>query len=95
MIKLGLQNIIIQIYDFIFDKMKCPKLIKSMVFKNAEYGPWKGNEFYGCSKYPKCKGLVNVSDKKINNESKKTKDKIEEVMTIAKGYFWTRSKTLF
>ena len=57
-----------------------------MVLKTAEYGPWKGNEFYGCSKYPKCKGLVNVSDKKINNESKKTKDKIEEVMTIAKGY---------
>ena len=44
--------------------MKCPICASSMTLKTAERGPFKGNNFYGCNKYPRCKGLVNVKDNK-------------------------------
>lgn len=35
----------------------CPKCGSSMVRRIAKFGKHKGNEFLGCSQFPKCKGI--------------------------------------
>jgi len=38
---------------------KCPKCDAGMVRRTARPGANAGNQFWGCSTYPKCKGIVN------------------------------------
>jgi restriction system protein len=38
----------------------CPSCGSSMVSRIARKGKLRGNKFYGCSQYPRCKGLINV-----------------------------------
>ncbi|MCR5487417.1 MAG: NERD domain-containing protein [Lachnospiraceae bacterium] len=38
----------------------CPECGAPMVLRMAKKGPNAGKQFYGCSKYPKCKGVRNV-----------------------------------
>ena len=38
----------------------CPKCGSVMVKRKATKGPNAGKEFYGCSNYPKCRGIVNM-----------------------------------
>ena len=38
----------------------CPKCGSSMVKRKAKRGLHKGNEFWGCSTYPKCKAIENI-----------------------------------
>jgi four helix bundle suffix protein len=38
----------------------CPICGKAMVLRTAKTGPNKGNAFWGCSDYPRCKGTVEV-----------------------------------
>ena len=38
----------------------CPKCGAPMVKRTARKGPRAGKPFYGCSNYPKCKGIVNL-----------------------------------
>lgn len=38
----------------------CPKCGAPMVKRKAAKGTNAGNEFYGCSRYPKCRGIVNI-----------------------------------
>ena len=38
----------------------CPSCGSSMVSRVAKKGKLRGNKFYGCSQYPKCKSLINV-----------------------------------
>lgn len=38
----------------------CPKCKAPMILRKAVKGPNAGNEFYGCSNYPKCRGIVQV-----------------------------------
>jgi predicted RNA-binding Zn-ribbon protein involved in translation (DUF1610 family) len=38
----------------------CPKCGASMVLRTAKKGAHSGSQFYGCSRYPECKGIVNV-----------------------------------
>ncbi len=40
----------------------CPKCGAPMVKRTAVKGPNAGKTFYGCSKYPKCRGIVNIQD---------------------------------
>jgi predicted RNA-binding Zn-ribbon protein involved in translation (DUF1610 family) len=40
---------------------KCPKCGAEMVLRTAAKGPHKGEQFYGCSAFPKCRGVVLVS----------------------------------
>jgi predicted RNA-binding Zn-ribbon protein involved in translation (DUF1610 family) len=37
---------------------KCPKCGADMVLRTAVKGPHKGEQFYGCSQFPKCHGVV-------------------------------------
>lgn len=46
------------------DAPECPKCSKKMIRRKSFYG-----EFYGCSGYPKCKGLVQIP-KKEEEETK-------------------------
>ena len=39
---------------------KCPKCGAVMVMRVAKKGENAGEKFYGCSMYPKCKGIVNL-----------------------------------
>jgi len=44
----------------------CPKCGSKMVKRTAKKGPKAGNEFWGCTFYPKCKGTLDIRD--INQE---------------------------
>ena len=39
----------------------CPKCNAKMIRRKAAKGPNAGQEFYGCSNFPKCKGIVNIA----------------------------------
>mgnify|MGYP000093517658 CR=1 FL=1 len=41
------------------DLITCPLCGSRMVERTARQGKYKGNKFFGCSQYPKCKGLIN------------------------------------
>ena len=38
----------------------CPKCGAPMVLRTAKRGEYAGRQFYGCSAYPKCRGIVNI-----------------------------------
>ena len=38
----------------------CPKCAKPMVLRTAKTGKNAGQQFWGCSGYPKCKGVVSL-----------------------------------
>ncbi len=38
----------------------CPKCGSSMVLRQAQNGQYSGKNFWGCSRYPKCRGIINV-----------------------------------
>lgn len=40
----------------------CPKCGAQMVLRTAARGENAGNSFYGCSRFPKCRGIVNVKE---------------------------------
>lgn len=42
--------------------IKCPKCGIPMVKKKAKKGKFAGKEFYGCSNYPKCKEIINITN---------------------------------
>ena len=39
---------------------KCPKCGSDMVLRTAKRGGNQGGEFWGCSRYPECRGIVNI-----------------------------------
>ncbi|MBC8374112.1 MAG: NERD domain-containing protein [Phycisphaerae bacterium] len=39
---------------------RCPKCDSEMVLRTAKRGDRKGKQFYGCSRYPKCREMINV-----------------------------------
>ena len=45
-------------------KISCPKCGAAMQRKLARKGKHAGNEFFGCSQYPNCKGIVNIPQTK-------------------------------
>jgi len=40
---------------------ECPKCGAPMILRKATKGPNTGNSFYGCSKFPECRGVVNIT----------------------------------
>ena len=40
--------------------IKCPNCGSPMIIRKAQRGRFAGSEFFGCSKYPQCKGIVNI-----------------------------------
>ncbi|MDP6546818.1 MAG: NERD domain-containing protein [Phycisphaerae bacterium] len=39
---------------------RCPKCDSDMILRTAKRGQRKGNKFYGCTRYPKCKETIDV-----------------------------------
>ena len=46
--------------SIVYSDKKCPKCGAPMILRTNKSD---GTQFYGCSKYPKCKGIVNVEEK--------------------------------
>lgn len=42
------------------EEVLCPSCGSLMTLRTARYGPRSGSEFWGCSRYPTCKGLRNL-----------------------------------
>lgn len=42
------------------DAPVCPKCGSPMILRTAKSGTNQGGQFWGCSQYPKCRGIVNV-----------------------------------
>jgi len=38
----------------------CPKCGSKMIIRTARKGKYSGKNFWGCSKYPNCNGILNV-----------------------------------
>ena len=38
----------------------CPKCGSKMVLRTARKGKYSGKNFWGCSKYPNCNGILNI-----------------------------------
>ncbi len=47
----------------------CPACGAEMVIRTAKKGKYKGQKFYGCSTYPKCKEIVNIGNDEKNKKS--------------------------
>ncbi len=43
------------------EQKQCPKCGSSMVLRKTKRGQNAGSEFWGCSKFPKCRGVINVT----------------------------------
>ena len=39
----------------------CPKCGEKMILRESKKGKNIGNKFWGCSKYPKCRGVMSVT----------------------------------
>lgn len=39
---------------------RCPKCGRKMVLRTARQGRYAGKQFWGCSGYPNCRGIVNI-----------------------------------
>lgn len=46
------------------DTKKCPKCESDLVLRTASKGNLAGKKFWGCSKYPRCKYVLNITDTK-------------------------------
>ena len=53
------------------DTPECPRCKKAMVKRSAKKGKNIGNEFWGCSDFPKCKGVIKI-DKDVAPKEKPT-----------------------
>lgn len=42
-------------------RQNCPKCGSEMIMREVKKGQNAGNKFWGCSKFPKCRGVVNVT----------------------------------
>lgn len=42
-------------------KISCPKCGSSMVMRETKKGENKGKKFWGCSSFPRCRGIINVT----------------------------------
>ena len=40
---------------------ECPKCGNTMVLRETKKGEHKGKQFWGCSSFPKCRGIVNIT----------------------------------
>jgi ssDNA-binding Zn-finger/Zn-ribbon topoisomerase 1 len=38
---------------------RCPKCGREMILRTAKRGDNQGEKFWGCSRYPECRGIVN------------------------------------
>ena len=54
--------------EYDVDAPECPRCKKTMVKRAAKKGKNIGNEFWGCSDFPKCKGVVKIDKDVVTKE---------------------------
>lgn len=47
-----------QVANALNESPRCPKCGSEMILRTAKSGSNAGNKFWGCSKYPNCRGMV-------------------------------------
>lgn len=47
-------------HDIELDTPVCPKCGSEMIVRKAKTGRYAGQQFFGCSRYPQCKGIVSI-----------------------------------
>lgn len=60
-------------------KVFCPKCGAIMRIRRAKRGVYKGQDFYGCSTFPKCKGIINIEQKEDYKREKTINELFEEI----------------
>ena len=60
------------------EKVQCPNCNSVMRLRTAQKGRNAGKQFYGCSKYPHCRGTLSIEDYKSNENSQEISDEKEE-----------------
>ena len=63
------------------DSPKCPKCGKEMVRRSSKKGKNPGEEFYGCSGFPKCRGVVAI----VAGDQPATTEKVEVTAGVEPG----------
>ena len=48
-----------------FSEQSCPKCGSDMVIRTAKKGMNAGNQFWGCTQFPRCKAVVDLSDNSL------------------------------
>jgi len=43
----------------------CPKCGAVMVLRTAQRGKYREQKFWGCTDFPRCKGVKNIEDEKL------------------------------
>lgn len=66
--------------------MKCPKCGSEMVIRTAKRGWNQGSQFYGCSNYPRCKGIVNIDSGLSESVSGNEERKIDNIDNFARHF---------
>lgn len=51
-----------QTFQEVKEKIICPKCGAEMIKRVATKGANAGNSFYGCSNFPKCRGIINIKN---------------------------------
>lgn len=64
------------------DIPKCPDCGSSMILRTARRGHHRGDQFYGCTNYPRCKGIVNFNNTSENISPSGRKDSGSLIRTI-------------
>jgi len=54
--------------DYDIDSPECPRCKKIMIRREAKKGKNIGNEFWGCSDFPKCRGVVKIESEFVKKE---------------------------
>ncbi|MQG21570.1 MAG: DUF3761 domain-containing protein [SAR202 cluster bacterium] len=49
----------------------CPKCGSGTILRTASRGQYKGRQFLGCSRYPVCRGLINLTDEEAREHSRR------------------------
>ncbi len=55
------ETVVVELEPSSDKKVLCPKCGEEMIKRTAKQGENQGKVFYGCSKYPACKGIVNLT----------------------------------
>lgn len=50
-------------YYHVTDAFVCPQCKGQLVLRTAKRGAYAGNQFYGCSNYPNCRYIQNITKK--------------------------------
>lgn len=46
----------------------CPVCGSTMILRTAKRGRYKGQDFWGCSRFPNCTAIVNLNDSRVPSE---------------------------